>query len=490
MSKYEIPKEYYFRIHHVRPRFKDEYENVLLFLASEIAYLPEMEKDEFDTKFDEIIRKYGKNPNSSDKTIANWRTEMSALFGLLEYNNGKVRASKRTKELAENQDVIEFFKKFLFTFQYPGAHIKQQEVLKQIEKGVNFKPAQYILSVLNYAENKSGKREYITKSEACHCIFNDLRCTRDHESPSKVWNRILKNRKDGLEYDERGDVIRYAGDILSYMEIANLLVCYDYKHFYINKKKEKKMIDIFIKSPVSFDGYKELYIETQNRMQKKPLEKLSLYYKAIREQYGNWYSFVNQDFDLIDFSTNIDAVLEIGSEEYIKAKKDAINKIFKELQVKDIVTTKTIGDGGENVAYYYEFQRVAEKRRDIVRFIRPIPTKYYVGFDLQSVEIDEPVSYKKRYIEVKTTKTCHKLSMKNNRVHLTPNEISTAETVMEHYYVYRFVVSKTVKKVYIIKNPIQLFYDGKISIEKREDGADLIFDHNDPTVCSCEDLKI
>ena len=215
MSKYEIPKEYYFRIHHVRPRFKDEYENVLLFLASEIAYLPEMEKDEFDTKFDEIIREYGKNPNSSDKTIANWRTEMSALFGLLEYNNGKVRASKRTKELAENQDVIEFFKKFLFTFQYPGAHIKQQEVLKQIEKGVNFKPAQYILSVLNYSENKSGKREYITKSEACHCIFNDLRCTRDHESPSKVWNRILKNRKDGLEYDERGDVIRYAGDILS-----------------------------------------------------------------------------------------------------------------------------------------------------------------------------------------------------------------------------------------------------------------------------------
>ena len=34
MSKYEIPEEYYFRIHHCRPRFKGNVENVLIYMAT------------------------------------------------------------------------------------------------------------------------------------------------------------------------------------------------------------------------------------------------------------------------------------------------------------------------------------------------------------------------------------------------------------------------------------------------------------------------
>ena len=82
--------------------------------------------------------------------------------------------------------MVEFFKLFLYKFQYPGAHIDVSPLMEQIEAGIHFKPAQYILSVLKYAEEKTGMRQYITKAEACHCIFNDLRCTRDRETPDKV----------------------------------------------------------------------------------------------------------------------------------------------------------------------------------------------------------------------------------------------------------------------------------------------------------------
>ena len=37
MAEYKIPDEYFFRIHHVRPRFKGDIENVLIYMAEEIS---------------------------------------------------------------------------------------------------------------------------------------------------------------------------------------------------------------------------------------------------------------------------------------------------------------------------------------------------------------------------------------------------------------------------------------------------------------------
>lgn len=50
MSKYKIPEEYYFRIHHVRPRFKGDIENVLIYMAEEITRVGEQPTDEFIKK--------------------------------------------------------------------------------------------------------------------------------------------------------------------------------------------------------------------------------------------------------------------------------------------------------------------------------------------------------------------------------------------------------------------------------------------------------
>ena len=151
MSEYKIPSEYYFRIHHVRPRFKVDIENVLIYFAEELTSIGELPVDEFVQKVNAAIYRYPGNAHRELKTINNWRTEISALFGFIQHTEITDKPGRRAIELANNQDLVECFKVFLYNFQYPGAHIKPKAVLEQIEQGIKFKPAQYILQLLRYA---------------------------------------------------------------------------------------------------------------------------------------------------------------------------------------------------------------------------------------------------------------------------------------------------------------------------------------------------
>ena len=81
MAEYKIPDEYYFRIHHVRPRFKGDIENVLIYMAEEINRIGECETAEFVQRINTAIYNYPGNAHRELKTINNWRTEISALFG-------------------------------------------------------------------------------------------------------------------------------------------------------------------------------------------------------------------------------------------------------------------------------------------------------------------------------------------------------------------------------------------------------------------------
>ena len=491
---YVVPVEYYFRIHHCRPRFKDDIENRLVFLTSELSYIPEMDEEQFAQKFNEAISRYGTNSTSTQKTIDNWRTEISSLFGFLEYGEQDiVKAGRVAQMLAERQDLVEFFKTFLFTFQYPGAHLSKQAILEQICYGVKFKPAQYIISVLNYAEkiNNGNNRPYITKAEACHCIFNDLRCTRDNESPDKVWKRINDNRARNEEYDETGDVIRYAGDILDYMVNANLLTNHGNPRYYLNISHEKHTIKLFIDSKYWFNGYDDLYKQYRgvvfadmDRAQRREA------YLPIDAQTPKWFEYVNQDLVGVDFRTKLSSIVTKGTVEYMVQMEKELEKFFLELQDKSSIKTKETGDFGEDRVYLYECKRVGKTRKDILHIINPIPTALAVGYDLQSVEADQKIKYMKRYIEVKTTIISTPINSKNIGFHLTPNEVSTAETVGEHYYVYRLIVNKTTgdAQLYIIKDPIKLFKEGLITM-KDGNGANVSFNPQNRKVCSFEELK-
>lgn len=453
---YSVPQEYYIRLHHVRPRFKNDIENVLIFIAGEISKLPENPENEFRDRLNSAIYMYPGNSVKTLKTINNWRTEISALFSFVETKHGISKPSLRAKELYENEDLVEAFKKFLYTFQYPGGHIKSHEVLKLIEAGVKFKPAQAILKVLKAGEESTGTHVGISKAEACHCIFNDLRCVRDNESAEKTWKRIEENRKNNAEYDTRGDVIRYAGDILDYMEIANLLNTYDSKMYYINTLENEAVIK-FINSNEWYTGYDEM------------LRNRSASLSEISDCESAWIEYVNRDLSDTDFSTDILAYIADDSSDY-ELLKEKSKILFEEKLRDENISTKDIGDMGEGLVHSHECERVRlAGRNDLIHLIKRIPTSLAVGYDIQSVETDE----RKRYIEVKTTISQKPLHF--NKIHLTPNEWNTANTTRDRYFVYRLGISKAEKKLFIIQDPVGLYKQDIIDMIPKN-GAEIIFD--------------
>ena len=286
--EYKIPEQFYFRIHHARPRFKNDVENVLIFVAENIAKLDPMSEADFAQRLNQAIYGYPGNAHKELKTINNWRTEISSLFGFVQHNDNDIaEAGRRAKELAEDGDLVAFFKTYLYSFQYPGAHIKSHAILEQIEHGIHFKPAQYILRLLTHIKTAEGANIGLTKGEICHCVFNDLRVTRDGEDVSLVWERIKTNRKNKLTYDMTGDVIRYAGDIVDYMEIANLLKTWDSRTYYLNDL-ETETITKFIESKEWFSGYDRMIARKQGSLD------------AINNVYSDWFAYVNRDMDTTD----------------------------------------------------------------------------------------------------------------------------------------------------------------------------------------------
>lgn len=115
MAAYQIPDKFNFRLHHCRPRFKGNVENVLIYMASEITKIGSCETTLFNEKLNDAIRCFPGNATLQTKTINNWRTEISSLFGLFyeddaHYNHACLRA----KELSETEDLVQFFKQFLY----------------------------------------------------------------------------------------------------------------------------------------------------------------------------------------------------------------------------------------------------------------------------------------------------------------------------------------------------------------------------------------
>lgn len=472
MSEYKIPDEYFFRIHHVRPRFKGDIENVLIYMAEEIAKVGEKPTDEFVSAINAAIYRYPGNAHRELKTINNWRTEISALFGFIEHTPTTDKPGRRAIELAERQDLVECFKVFLYNFQYPGAHIKPKNVLEQIEVGVHFKPAQYILKLLRHANKDGGNSIGLTKFEVCHCIFNDLRVTRDNEGVEKTWERILQNRKNGYEYDQTGDVIRYAGDIIDYMEIANLLKTYDSRMYYLNTLEEEAIIK-FCESSEWFSEYDTMIKHRDGSME------------SVKDCTNGWFSYVNRDIQNTDFATDILAYIASDADE-LKALKDNITT-EQDTMVSDLIdrdnelqrriasyydafTTKDIGDIGESLVHGHECMRVKiGGREDLIHLIKRIPTQFAVGYDISSVELDE----RKRYIEVKTTISSKPLHF--NRIHLTKNEWNTASSTHDRYYVYRLLLSKSERKLFLLQDPVGLYKKDLIDMVPAN-GADITFD--------------
>ena len=454
---YKIPQEYEFRIHHCRPRFKGNVENVLIYMATEITRIGDAPREKFNSSLNDANKCFPGNATSTSKTINNWRTEISSLFGLFYEDDDRINHSMlRARELAQSNDLVQFFKQFIFYFQYPGAHIKSERIQEQIRQGIHFKPAQYILRVLDQAEKNTGKRCGITKAEVCYCIFNDLRCTRDNEDVSNVWNRIIDNRENETEYEAIGDVIRYAGDILDYMQLANLLTSYNNKEFFLNHNENEAIIK-FINSTEWFDGYDALIMAKNGTLEE------------INHHRCDWFKYVNKEIKDTDFSTDITSYITADYTETVNEQVQKFRAYFEKLASFEGLKKKDIGDIGESLVHGHECERLKiGGRKDLIHLVKKIPTELGVGYDISSRELDETL----RNIEVKTTISSKPIMF--NKIHLTPNEWQAAKSYSDRYWIYRLMVSKRNIKLFIMCNPVNLFKQDLIDIAAR-DGMEITF---------------
>lgn len=281
-----------------------------------------------------------------------------------------------------------------------------------------------------------------------------MRVTTGLEDSALTANRIIQNRNECVTYDETGDVIRYAGDILDYMSYANILHKFN-GLFYLNKHNGL-VLNKFEKSPIWFSGYDQM------------IQSKFATFDDVKAQVESWFAFVNQSIDFSDFETDIDNFILDNSENYSVTH---IKELLNQYGVSNW-STKNIGDIGESIVL--EKEKSDLKRlgfEDLVHLVQKIPNTYAVGYDIQSFWPNKT----KKFIEVKTTISTDRMTV--NTVHLTPNEWNTASTLNENYLIYRILITSQNIQLFIIQNPIKLYKENKINTFMN-DGVDIIFNKN------------
>lgn len=477
MAKYYyIPDKHFLRIHFVRPRFKSDIENVLLYFANECCKIEDADWETYKERLNNAIRLFPGNAALKQKTIDNWRTEISALCAF--YIEDKISNITRTSKLAyflnENQDLTQFFKFIMLSFQFPGGHIKNQDNIELIANGVRFKPAQFILNVLLegnkiLASQNSEKEMSINDEEATFCIFNDLRATTGRRTPKEVAELILENRKNNLNYfnkaDRRyysstgtprtkGDVVRYAGDVLDYMEYASLLGR-RMDGYFILKPNELKTIFAFVNDTSYFDGYEQFYgVNNLKPSMLAPVE-------------ADWFNYVDSLFQPDKFKTDVAALLSDSDVVVL------VDRRISEILHNENSTTKDIGNIGESIIFSHEKMRLKlAGYEDMLHRIAIVDSpSYHPGYDIDSLEGDGTRDH--RYIEVKTTISKQKIKLFG--FHMSPNEWDVANTTREHYCVYRLMLSTNDKTLYILRNPVSLYKNDLIDATPRN-GMEVSFD--------------
>lgn len=461
MNYYQIPEERWQRIHFIRPRFKSNIENVLLYMANECCKIPTCSCAEYNQRYFDAIRLFPGNLGLSDKTLKNWRTETPALFGF--YIEDKLNNTTTTSPLAiflnERQDLTQFLRLFLRTFQFPGGHLKANEIVPLIKKGVRFKPAQWIVSVLlegNEILSGTGKDMSISGLEATYCIFNDLYVTSGVVSPRDVAQNILRNRENKLKYYNRndpkiqsltgspmtmGDVKRYAQDILDYMELASILESRN-GYFYL-KPNEMNVITYFKNDDSYFKGYEPFYNRDDFTV------------SDIASVEVSWFNYVNSHLDENLFKTKITTLL--GNKNNIDV---VVLDRVQSLLENDERTHKDVGNLGEALICGHEKMRLkVAGYKELAQLVQVVDSpSYHPGFDIDSFEGDGTNHH--RYVEVKTTISKQKLHL--YAFHMSPNEWSVAETTREHYCVYRLMLSHNSQTLYILRDPVSLYKSDKI----------------------------
>lgn len=474
---FRVPNDYRLRLHIVRARYKNNIENVLLYMAHECCKIGVLPCKEYRKKYFNSILAFPGNIGKKAKTLENWRTELPALFGFYieDKDVDKTTPSKMAYFLDEQQDLPQFLKFFLYSFQFPGGHLKPQEIAPLIDNGVRFKPAKLFLEVLEAGNRilsaNKGMYKYeemsLSKEEATYCIFDDIRVTSGQTTPKDVAKTILDNRLNKRKYYDpsdrfifkssgeprsKGDVVRQAGDILDIMVLAGMI---EESHgYYYLHTNDYSTIKTFLEDKTFFKGYDSFYNG------KYTIEEIA----SVEPQ---WFDYVSDSLKTDLFSTDISTLFQEEGE---------VQVVWDE-QVRELLNdpnrnTKSIGNVGEAIICGHEKMRLKisgyEEFVNLVRIV-DLPS-FRPGYDIESREGDGTKQI--RYVEVKTTISKKHIDLYG--FHMSTHEWDVAETNGHHYCVYRLMLSSEDKILYILRDPVNLYKTDQIEASPRE-GMEITF---------------
>lgn len=430
------------RVAFPRGRILQQVEDELTILTQFIVKFAPKEKDEFDRLID---AEYAKLRSVSAKSIKNYRTEMTKLFGLITVgSDGIVNPSPRTILLVESQNFPLFFKTFCHRFQFPNGINKPQETTKQIDAKVNFKPAKFILDLFVLGVEKCGAGFSLNGNEVSNLVFNDVRVTSNARSADEVLKDLLELRSRKVRFEGGSRIAQHGREFLGYMLLARLLKEGE-KGFELNER-ERPSVDYIRESDLILDVPDDYTTSAKSR-------------KEFQTEWGLWFGDVSQiekeKFAAQKGKIEIPSIPVPGIDETPEAKA---------LAAPTQEDLKEIGGKGELVVLKYEKERIYQIRPDKIGLVQRVSNDTALGYDIQSLEFDD-VS-RKKFIEVKTTERTFPPSEEVlTYFPMSGNEWETARSHGESYYIYRVFLTAKEPTMFVIQNPVKRCEEGHIILE-------------------------
>lgn len=441
---YGVPDDMFNRLAFPRGRFLQQLEDDLAVFVQLIEKCGNTTPDEFAVKFD---TEYAKYHGSSDKTIANHRTEMIALFGLTVIKDGLVKPSLNTQNLLTNQDFLLFFKAFCNKFQFPNFINKIQETTRQVNLGIKLKPTIFILQLLLEAE-KRFKDEvfYISGAEISNLVFNDLRVAKGERDPGDVLGTIIEARKNKVVFPRDSNHTQHGREFLGYMTLANLLRTDETGRLFCLNKNEAKAIQLILQN--------EIHVDFPDNIDADDVRE-----RLIRE-WNNKFKRVYHNEQRIFQS-------KIGDFDYLE--KEITQTAEQEKPVSGITKPTDIGllemgDAGELLVLKKEREIISKVRPDKLGLVVRVSNDTSLGYDIQSLEADNVQS--KKFIEVKTTtRTFLPSEDILTFFPMSANEWETARSYRQSYYIHRVFLTANEASVHVVKDPIAKEEQNEIILE-------------------------
>lgn len=434
----------------IRGKSQKEMDDMLPLYAKAVEVSCPCESDSFAERFDAEISRL--LPSATPKTIANHRTEIAGkLLGLYFEQDGTVYESDRNKKFLLDSDQPALFKDICFKHQFPTGVQKIATVCEKVEKGINFRPYPFILSILKMAEDNSLQ---LTVRDIGYYVLNSADALKGNANPREVFDTIQKDKAHGIarEIPSNGKassfVFQHIREQMNYLELANLIYIDQDGKVHLNHYEDtavavfmdevdKDLLFNFCKYDLADqDGRKQAYCD-----------------------WGKYYGELSAPAIKGKFATKAVAIIN----------KPCGRSPVPLPSTTQGINTVAIGDEGEEVVFKYERARVKAYNSHLVNRVLSLGKTKGLGYDIQSVvAISGPMAEFSKYIEVKSTKRVTVPDVKDNSwfdsFTMTRNEYLAAQQHREHYSVFRVYFTRGGISFHVIENISQKTAAGKIEV--------------------------